>query len=96
MSASVLQGGSPWGAGTLAGPDGSRQPSAVELEQAVYQVGASVPAKAQQQGTQWECVLLVLSLPIVQPSRVSAGGDSLANNIQRPRRAGDRLPATVC
>jgi hypothetical protein len=32
------QGGSPWGAGTLAGPDGSRQPSEVELEQAVFQV----------------------------------------------------------
>ncbi|PNW77892.1 hypothetical protein CHLRE_10g456000v5 [Chlamydomonas reinhardtii] len=26
------KGGSPWGAGTLAGPDGSRQPSEVELE----------------------------------------------------------------
>jgi hypothetical protein len=34
----LLQGGSPWGAGTLAGPDGSRQPSEVELEQAVFQV----------------------------------------------------------
>lgn len=32
------RGGSPWGAGTLAGPDGSRQPSEVELEQAEYQV----------------------------------------------------------
>jgi hypothetical protein len=32
------QGGSPWGAGTLAGPDGSRQPSEAELEQAVFQV----------------------------------------------------------
>jgi multimeric flavodoxin WrbA len=31
------QGGSPWGPGTLAGPDGSRQPSAVELEQAEHQ-----------------------------------------------------------
>ena len=35
----VVRGGSPWGAGTLAGPDGSRQPSAYELEQAEYQVG---------------------------------------------------------
>ncbi|GLC33644.1 hypothetical protein PLESTB_000099200 [Pleodorina starrii] len=26
------KGGSPWGAGTLAGPDGSRQPSEIELE----------------------------------------------------------------
>jgi multimeric flavodoxin WrbA len=34
----LLQGGSPWGAGTLAGPDGSRQPSEAELEQAVFQV----------------------------------------------------------
>ena len=29
--------GSPWGAGTLAGPDGSRQPSALELEMAEVQ-----------------------------------------------------------
>ncbi|KAF4121748.1 NAD(P)H dehydrogenase (quinone) [Geosmithia morbida] len=29
---SELRGGSAWGAGTLAGPDGSRQPSARELE----------------------------------------------------------------
>lgn len=36
------KGGSPWGAGTLAGPDGSRQPSEVELEQAVYLVGVTV------------------------------------------------------
>ncbi|GLE08440.1 hypothetical protein PINS_up019623 [Pythium insidiosum] len=27
-----VHGGSPWGAGTLAGPDGSRQPSALELD----------------------------------------------------------------
>ncbi|TFK36595.1 NADH-quinone oxidoreductase [Crucibulum laeve] len=27
-----VRGGSPWGAGTLSGPDGSRQPSALELE----------------------------------------------------------------
>eukprot|EP00775_Hariotina_reticulata_P002619 gene2619-2920_t len=31
------KGGSPWGAGTLAGGDGSRQPSEVELEQAVFE-----------------------------------------------------------
>jgi len=30
-------GGGPWGAGTLAGPDGSRQPSARELEIATIQ-----------------------------------------------------------
>lgn len=29
--------GSPWGAGTFAGPDGSRQPSALELEIATIQ-----------------------------------------------------------
>ena len=32
------KGGSPWGAGTLAGPDGSRQPSEVELEAIRVQV----------------------------------------------------------
>ena len=31
------QGGSPWGAGTLAGPDGSRKPTETELEFAQYQ-----------------------------------------------------------
>ncbi|KAG2449475.1 hypothetical protein HYH02_005620 [Chlamydomonas schloesseri] len=30
------RGGSPWGAGTLAGPDGSRQPDEDELQQAEY------------------------------------------------------------
>lgn len=34
---SELKGGSPWGAGTIAGADGSRQPSAKELAQARYQ-----------------------------------------------------------
>ena len=34
---SELKGGSPWGAATIAGPDGSRQPSAKELAQAVFQ-----------------------------------------------------------
>lgn len=32
-----VRGGSPWGAGTFAGPDGSRQPSAKELELAECQ-----------------------------------------------------------
>lgn len=34
---SELKGGSPWGAATIAGADGSRQPSAKELAQARYQ-----------------------------------------------------------
>ncbi|KAG2135586.1 flavoprotein-like protein [Suillus cothurnatus] len=34
---SEVRGGSPWGAGTYAGPDGSRQPSALELEIATLQ-----------------------------------------------------------
>ncbi|KAG1734601.1 flavoprotein-like protein [Suillus lakei] len=34
---SEVRGGSPWGAGTFAGPDGSRQPSALELELASLQ-----------------------------------------------------------
>lgn len=34
---SEVKGGSPWGAATIAGPDGSRQPSAKELEQARFQ-----------------------------------------------------------
>jgi len=34
---SELKGGSPWGAGTIAGPDGSRQPSAKELSMARFQ-----------------------------------------------------------
>jgi len=32
-----VHGGSPWGAGAIAGPDGSRQPSALELGLAKYQ-----------------------------------------------------------
>ena len=32
-----VRGGSPWGAGTFAGGDGSRQPSEVELAFAKYQ-----------------------------------------------------------
>jgi len=34
---SEVRGGSPWGAGTFAGPDGSRMPSALELEVATTQ-----------------------------------------------------------
>lgn len=34
---SELKGGSPWGAATIAGADGSRQPSAKELDQARFQ-----------------------------------------------------------
>lgn len=34
---SEVHGGSPWGAGTFAGPDGSRQPTAKELEIATIQ-----------------------------------------------------------
>lgn len=33
-----MQGGSPWGAGTLAGPAGDRSPSDDELEYAQHQV----------------------------------------------------------
>lgn len=40
----TVRGGSPWGAGTLAGPDGSRQPSEVELGLAKHQ--GTVIAKA--------------------------------------------------
>jgi len=36
---SEVHGGGPWGAGTLAGPDGSRQPSALETEVATIQGG---------------------------------------------------------
>jgi len=34
---SEIKGGSPWGAATIAGPDGSRQPSPKELTQARFQ-----------------------------------------------------------
>lgn len=37
MDLSEVHGGSPWGAGCLAGPDGSRQPSALELDLATHQ-----------------------------------------------------------
>ena len=36
-SISEIHGGSPYGAGTIAGPDGSRQPSALEMSLAEYQ-----------------------------------------------------------
>ncbi len=42
---SEVKGGSPWGAATIAGADGSRQPSAKELAQARFQ-GAHVAAIA--------------------------------------------------
>jgi len=38
---SEVKGGSPWGAACIAGPDGSRQPSAKELAMARFQ-GAHV------------------------------------------------------
>ncbi len=42
------KGGSPWGAGTLAAPDGSRQPIEAELEAAKVQVRAVVPRQARE------------------------------------------------
>lgn len=44
---SEVKGGSPYGAGTIAGPDGSRKPSARELAQAKFQGAhvASITAK---------------------------------------------------
>jgi NAD(P)H dehydrogenase (quinone) len=42
---SEVKGGSPWGAATIAGPDGSRQPSEKELAQARFQ-GKHVAALA--------------------------------------------------
>lgn len=39
-----VRGGSPWGAGTFAGGDGSRQPSELELDFAKYQARAAAPA----------------------------------------------------
>ncbi|RME61700.1 MAG: NAD(P)H:quinone oxidoreductase, partial [Alphaproteobacteria bacterium] len=43
---SAMRGGSPYGAGTIAGADGSRQPSALELDLARFQ-GAHVAKIAQ-------------------------------------------------
>ena len=37
MGLDEIKGGSPYGASTIAGGDGSRQPSAVELEGARFQ-----------------------------------------------------------
>jgi hypothetical protein len=34
----TVKGGGPWGAGTIAGSDGSRKPQDIELEQAIWQV----------------------------------------------------------
>ena len=45
MSLSEIVGGAPYGATTVAGGDGSRQPSAIELEGAQYQ-GALVAKTA--------------------------------------------------
>jgi len=47
MGVDEVKGGSPYGATTIAGGDGSRQPSAVELEAARYQGGhvAQIAAK---------------------------------------------------
>lgn len=42
---SEVKGGSPWGAACIAGPDGSRQPSAKELAQAKFQ-GAHIATLA--------------------------------------------------
>ena len=38
-----VHGGSPWGAGTFAGGDGSRQPSATELLIAEHQASPAAP-----------------------------------------------------
>src|SRR5258705_856836 len=48
MNMSEITGGSPYGAGTLAGPDGSRQPSVNEIKIARFQ-GAHVAAVAKKQ-----------------------------------------------
>jgi NAD(P)H dehydrogenase (quinone) len=47
MGLEEIKGGSPYGAATIAGPDGSRKPSAVELEAARFQGShvASIAAK---------------------------------------------------
>jgi NAD(P)H dehydrogenase (quinone) len=37
MGLDEIKGGSPYGASTITGADGSRQPSAIELEAARYQ-----------------------------------------------------------
>jgi hypothetical protein len=42
-----VRGGSPYGAGTYAGATGARQPSEVELETAVHQVGAGGASERQ-------------------------------------------------
>lgn len=54
MGVEEVKGGSPYGASTITGPDGSRQPSKVELEAARYQGRhvASIAAKLSQTATQ--------------------------------------------
>jgi NAD(P)H dehydrogenase (quinone) len=42
---SEVRGASPWGAGTFAGADGSRQPSEIELDIARHQVCPFIGAK---------------------------------------------------
>ena len=54
MGLDEIKGGSPYGASTITGPDGSRQPSKVELEAARYQGRhvASIAAKLSRTATQ--------------------------------------------
>lgn len=54
MGVDEIKGGSPYGASTITGPDGSRQPSKVELEAARYQGRhvASIAAKLSQSAVQ--------------------------------------------
>jgi len=47
---SELKGGSPWGAATIAGADGSRQPSVKELAMARFQANTSLPIAAKLRG----------------------------------------------
>jgi NAD(P)H dehydrogenase (quinone) len=56
MGLEQIKGGSPYGAATIAGADGSRKPSAVELEAARFQGGhvASIAAKLAGQGLELE------------------------------------------
>lgn len=47
---SEVKGGSPWGAGTIAGADGSRKPSAKELAMATFQGAHVAKIAAKQKG----------------------------------------------
>jgi len=49
---SEVKGGSPWGAATIAGSDGSRQPSAKELAQARFQGRHVAQIAAKRKGSQ--------------------------------------------